>query len=295
MSTCESLTGNADFYGLGIRIGIYLQWGSAWLSLLLDPESARGVLDANSVSLFAVAIATIIAARRNAPAIEMYIMLQILLGFPVTTLSSFGFWLWLMSPRRLDKLCSEVSRLWREAREKRKEAARQREQRNGEARQKREDRRQDLQRRSEQRRASTRNSRWWNWVLDRLDQWDLDLPRFRSQPAPLPQPGPQLQSGPQPRLPRSLILIFIFLEWITSPPSGSSIVQVLYIMPAALPLRFHTSLKFSGLSWSGVLWRATTVALVMTYNVVYWFDEGGHGVQEQPSPGCGPPTVFMFS
>ncbi len=80
-----------------------------------------------------------------------------------------------------------------------------------------------------------------------------------------------------------------------STPIGSFIVQGLYILPVALPLRFLSSLKFPGLSWSGVLWRATTVALVMAYNVAYWFDEGGHGVQEQPSPGCGPPTVFMFS
>lgn len=101
-TTCEPLEGNADFYGLGIRLGIYLQWASAWLSLLLDPESAQGVLDASSVSVFAVVIATIVASRQNAPAIELYIMLQILVGFSATTLSTFGVRIWLMNPARLD-------------------------------------------------------------------------------------------------------------------------------------------------------------------------------------------------
>ena len=104
MSRCEPLEGNADFYGLGIRIGVYLQWASTWLSLLLDPESSQAVLDANSVFFLAAAIATVIAATRDAPAIEIYIMLQILLGFPFTTLSTFGLRLWLTSPRRLDQL-----------------------------------------------------------------------------------------------------------------------------------------------------------------------------------------------
>jgi hypothetical protein len=90
-------------------------------------------------------------------------------------------------------------------------------------------------------------------------------------------------------------LISIFVGWITSTDLGALIVHVLYTLPVMLSLRFLSSLKFPGLSWSGVLWRAMTVALVMAYNLAYWFDEGGHGVQEQPSPGCGPPTVFMFS
>ncbi|KAK4140163.1 uncharacterized protein C8A04DRAFT_40107 [Dichotomopilus funicola] len=108
MSTCEPLQGNSDFYGLGIRLGIYLQWASAWVSLLLNPESAQGVLDANSVSLFAVVIATIVAARQNAPAIELYIMLQILVGFPVTTLSTFGIRIWLTNPARLEELLRKI-------------------------------------------------------------------------------------------------------------------------------------------------------------------------------------------
>ncbi len=271
MSTCEPLEGNADFYGLGIRIGIYLQWGSAWLSLLLDPESAQSVLDANSASLFAVAIATIIAARRNAPAIEMYIMLQILLGFPVTTLSLFGFRLWLMNPRHLGKLRSELSRLWREDSDRR-------ERRSDEVRQRRENRRQGLQQRSAQRRASIPNFRW-HWILDKLDLV-----------FPLPQPEPQ----PDRWLNFAIFMLWNFLTlWYPQP--FFQLFYIIWHLPVLLPLRFISSLKFPGLSWAGVLWRAMIVALLMGYNLAYWFGESGHSVQEPPSSGCGPPNVFMFT
>ncbi|KAH6627253.1 hypothetical protein B0J18DRAFT_478269 [Chaetomium sp. MPI-SDFR-AT-0129] len=109
MSTCEPLKGNSDFYGLGIRLGIYLQWASAWLNLLLHPDSAQGVLDANSVFRFAVAIATIVAADQDdTPSIELYIMLQILVGFPATVLSMFGVRIWLMNPGRLGELLRKI-------------------------------------------------------------------------------------------------------------------------------------------------------------------------------------------
>lgn len=296
MSTCEPLEGNADLYGLGIRIGIYLQWGSAWLSLLLDPESAQGVLDASSVSLFAVAIATVIAGSRNAPAIEIYIMLQMLLGFPITTLSSFGFRLWLMNPRRLDRLCREMARLGRQDWEKHREA-----------RQRREDRRQELQRRREQRHEDPSRSVLGNWLSDRLDailmvqeggdSWkerEEERRREGQQQHELPQ---QRRSQPRPSTQNLKSWRRVFDRWGAATVSSPqlSIAHVLWHPPVVLPLRFLSSLKFPGLSWSGVLWRTTAVALVMGYNLAYWFDESGHGVQEPPNPGCTPPTVFMFS
>lgn len=104
MTTCAPFEGNSDFYGLGIRIGVYLQWISAWISLLLDPESAQSTFGSNSIFVFAIAIATVIAARSGAAAIEMYLMLQFMLGFFITTLSTLGVRLWFLSPDRLVKL-----------------------------------------------------------------------------------------------------------------------------------------------------------------------------------------------
>ncbi|KAH6974579.1 hypothetical protein BKA56DRAFT_490409 [Ilyonectria sp. MPI-CAGE-AT-0026] len=108
MDPCPKFIGNSDFYGLGIRIGVYLQWISAWITLLLDPESAQATFDANSTFVFAIVIATIIAARKGADAIEMYLMLQFMLGFFVTTLSIVGVRLWLMSPDRLAKFVTTM-------------------------------------------------------------------------------------------------------------------------------------------------------------------------------------------
>ncbi|KAJ5548425.1 hypothetical protein N7513_005659 [Penicillium frequentans] len=104
MDTCTSLEGNSDLYGLGIRIGIYLQWISAWISLLLDPESAQSTYDVNSIFVFAILVATIIASQQGAARIEMYLMLQFMLGSFITSMSTLGIRLWLMSPDRLAQI-----------------------------------------------------------------------------------------------------------------------------------------------------------------------------------------------
>ncbi|KAJ5537712.1 hypothetical protein N7494_007191 [Penicillium frequentans] len=104
MNTCTSLEGNPDLYGLGIRIGIYLQWISACISLLLDPESAQSTYDVNSIFVFAILVATIIAAQQGAARIEMYLMLQFMLGSFITSMSTLGIRLWLMSPDRLAQI-----------------------------------------------------------------------------------------------------------------------------------------------------------------------------------------------
>ena len=113
---CEPFDGNADFYGLGIRIGIYFQWFLAWLSMLLDLESAESMLDVNVAFVFTLVIATIIFACYNSAAIEIYIMLQILFGFPVIVLSTFGIRVWLMSLDRLDVLCKQTITAWKDGR-----------------------------------------------------------------------------------------------------------------------------------------------------------------------------------
>lgn len=52
-------TGNSDIYGLGIRIGIYLQWFSTWLSTAFIPEEMLGTTVANSIFLIAISAATL--------------------------------------------------------------------------------------------------------------------------------------------------------------------------------------------------------------------------------------------
>ncbi|OTB01056.1 hypothetical protein M426DRAFT_26041 [Hypoxylon sp. CI-4A] len=90
---CEVIQGNPDFYGLGIRISVYLQWVTTWINFVVDPQSAQAAYDINSVFVFALLVATMIATLAEEPTIqpvETHIMLQFVLGFFVTTLSTFG-------------------------------------------------------------------------------------------------------------------------------------------------------------------------------------------------------------
>ncbi|KAI0901294.1 hypothetical protein F4806DRAFT_492184 [Annulohypoxylon nitens] len=116
---CEAIEGNPDFYGLGIRIGVYLQWVTAWVSLLVDPLSAQSVYDVNSVFVFAILVATMIATFAESPTIEpveTYIMLQFSLGFFVTTLSTFGLRLHLLRPSSVAQLLHHLDALSRAVR-----------------------------------------------------------------------------------------------------------------------------------------------------------------------------------
>lgn len=74
--SCAGIEGNFDFYGLGIRIGIYLQWFSSWISNTFNPTAAAANHDANTIFLLAVLIATAIAFGQGSlqPA-EKYILL----------------------------------------------------------------------------------------------------------------------------------------------------------------------------------------------------------------------------
>lgn len=89
---CSGFAGNSDLYGLGIRLGIYLQWISSLLTNSLLPTTVSDLLDTNSIFLFAVFIA--IAVATNLPGglhpVEAFIMLQLCFGFLLSVLSVNG-------------------------------------------------------------------------------------------------------------------------------------------------------------------------------------------------------------
>lgn len=258
MATCAPFEGNSDFYGLGIRVGVYLQWISSWISLLLDPESAQATFDSNSVFVFAIAIATVIAARQGAAAIEMYLMLQFMLGFFVTTLSTLGVRLWFMSPDRLVILESKATEAWAtglKAIEGLK--ARFREERT----------------RRQQRPKRT----WREWIRP---SGSRDTQTYtRAADSLLPQVPGFGCFGPAGD---GLYMAF-------------NVLHFLWSLPTFMPLRTLSSLKPPGLSWSGVVWRTTIAAMVAAYNLTFWFDSPGKGAKQPPRPGCGHPYVFLFS
>lgn len=83
--------GNPDFYGLGIRVGIYLQWSTAILANYLHTDGISENLDTNAIFLLAlfVALATATAGAEVRPE-EVAILLQLCFGFLLAVLSIWG-------------------------------------------------------------------------------------------------------------------------------------------------------------------------------------------------------------
>ncbi|KPM43044.1 hypothetical protein AK830_g3504 [Neonectria ditissima] len=115
------MKGQSDFYGLGIRCGIYLQWISSWMSLLVDRQSAQSIFATNSIFVFAITIATLMANFADGQTmkpIETYIMLQFMLGFFATTLSTVGVRLAFLRPggvgRSLKSVMDSSCNSWKE-------------------------------------------------------------------------------------------------------------------------------------------------------------------------------------
>lgn len=88
---CEPFEGNPDFYGLGIRLGVYLQIISTWITNTLNENATADTHAANSIFLLAiiVAVASAAASQEIRP-VEVWIMLQICLIFPITVVGIFG-------------------------------------------------------------------------------------------------------------------------------------------------------------------------------------------------------------
>jgi hypothetical protein len=112
---CPGIEGNPDFYGLGIRIGVYLQWLSSWLSNTINPSGAATNHDANTTFLLAILIATEVARENGElkPA-ETYIMLLLSSGFVFTVLSFLGLRLHFLRPSTLRKFRSKVVAAWKD-------------------------------------------------------------------------------------------------------------------------------------------------------------------------------------
>ncbi|PVH68549.1 hypothetical protein DL98DRAFT_578773 [Cadophora sp. DSE1049] len=86
-----TFSGNADIYGLGIRIGIYLQWTSGFLANNYHAEAVRDLLATNTIFLLALSIALALATRDGSiRAIEATILLQFCFGFLFSVSTIWG-------------------------------------------------------------------------------------------------------------------------------------------------------------------------------------------------------------
>ncbi|KAL8787692.1 MAG: hypothetical protein Q9195_007648 [Heterodermia aff. obscurata] len=105
---CPGLEGNPDLYGVGIRIGIYLQWISSLLTNAFIPSSVSDSLDTSSIFLFAVFIA--IANATKSTGVEPllgpiggFVMLQMCFGYLLSAMSVTGLRIKLLTnPESID-------------------------------------------------------------------------------------------------------------------------------------------------------------------------------------------------
>lgn len=69
LEDCPTYIGNSDAYGLGIRLGIYLQWATSVINkwVFADRDHLRDVLNENAIFLLSIFIATIILAATGDP------------------------------------------------------------------------------------------------------------------------------------------------------------------------------------------------------------------------------------
>lgn len=70
--------GNSDIYGLGIRIGLYLQWIATVIATAFVPDQMLGTTTANTVFvIFSVATLALCGAAADTPKADMAIVLNI--------------------------------------------------------------------------------------------------------------------------------------------------------------------------------------------------------------------------
>ena len=91
---------NTDFYGFGIRLGVYLQWFSSWLSNTLDPDAASENHEENSIFVLAIAIALVLAFQHDDLKVsEAYILMLICTGYFALVVSTWGIRLHFLRPK----------------------------------------------------------------------------------------------------------------------------------------------------------------------------------------------------
>jgi hypothetical protein len=79
-TTCE-ISGNSDMYGLGIRVGFYVQWLSSPIAAWIAPEEASGLRTANAFFVSATFLGLIIETVLNdLDVTEIYIVLLLAFG-----------------------------------------------------------------------------------------------------------------------------------------------------------------------------------------------------------------------
>jgi hypothetical protein len=86
------ITGNSDFYGLGIRLGVYLQWITSLIANRYIEDEIDSNLDTNTIFLFALFVALAVATAQSSfqSSVEIVVLLQLCFGFIFSVVSIWG-------------------------------------------------------------------------------------------------------------------------------------------------------------------------------------------------------------
>jgi len=88
--TCEIL-GETDFYGLGVRLGIYLSWVSGYIANNFVASEMAGSLDTNSIFLSALTLTVVVSSVwETIWVIDSIILLQLSFGCIFSVMSIWG-------------------------------------------------------------------------------------------------------------------------------------------------------------------------------------------------------------
>jgi hypothetical protein len=86
------VNGNSDLYGLGIRLGVYLQWLTSLIANHHSHEAIRENLETNTLFLLAIFVAAIVATAQDAlESAEILIFLHLCYGSIFSPLSIWGY------------------------------------------------------------------------------------------------------------------------------------------------------------------------------------------------------------
>jgi hypothetical protein len=50
---------SSDYYGIGVRLGVYFTWFASWVANLFVPDEVTGALDSNTIFLLALVVSVI--------------------------------------------------------------------------------------------------------------------------------------------------------------------------------------------------------------------------------------------
>ena len=88
---CTSET-SGDFYGTGVRLGVYFSWIASWLANLCNPDEIAGALDANAIFLISLMVSLFYqTAQKSLPYIDALMLMQISAGYMFGCFSIWGY------------------------------------------------------------------------------------------------------------------------------------------------------------------------------------------------------------